>query len=237
MKKRGISISIIALLTVSSLLTVFPSAAHAQPSSSKPLSEENANRPLFQGVYAGVDIYGLAGKVLGSDFTGTEVSLEVNLKNKYFPVLEIGYGSTDTTDDETDIRYKASAPYFRIGAGYNVFHKKPYLPGQFIVGVRYGFSSFSYDMDVPAMTDPNWGDTIGPLSYEGVKTNVSWLELVAGLKTNVWKALHMGLSVHYRTRLGMKKNENSEPWYTPGFGKNQSTNIGITYSIIYKLPF
>ena len=34
-----------------------------------------------------------------------------------------------------------------------------------------------------------------------------------------------------------EKTEHTEPWYIPGFGKNNSTNLGVTYSLIYKLPF
>jgi hypothetical protein len=68
--------------------------------------------------------------------------VEVNLKNRYVPVAEIGYGTTDTTDDGTNIHYQASAPYFRIGMNYNVFFKKPYLPGFLYGGIRYGFTSF-----------------------------------------------------------------------------------------------
>lgn len=199
--------------------------------------KEAPQLPLYQGIYVGVDVFGVANHALGSDFLSSEVSVEANLRNKYFPVVEIGYGKTGTTNDETDIYFKTSAPYFRIGAGYNVFHKKPHLPGQFIVGVRYGYSSFSYDVDAPSLTDPNWGGAVTiPLSYQGVKSNASWAELVASLKTHVFKGIHLGLAVRYRSLLSVKKAENSEPWYIPGYGKNKSTNFGITYSIIYKLP-
>lgn len=213
-----------------------PATLSAQDKTKQAATEVPA-QPLYLGAFVGIDAYGPVGHVLGSDFLSTEVSLEANLKNKYFPALEIGYGSTDTTDDETDIHFKTSAPYFRIGAGYNVFHKKPHLPGQFIVGARYGFSSFKYDVEGPAMTDPVWGDTTIPLNYEGVKTNASWLEIVAALKTNVYKNLYLGLSVRYRSLLSVKKDGGIEPWYIPGYGKNKSTGIGITYSLIYKLPF
>ena len=47
----------------------------------------------------------------------------------------------------------------------------------------------------------------------------------------------MGWSLRYRIRMNMKKTEHTEPWYIPGFGKNNSTNLGVTYSLIYKLPF
>ena len=35
----------------------------------------------------------------------------------------------DVYKRQTNIHYKASAPYFRIGMNYNFFCKKPYLPG------------------------------------------------------------------------------------------------------------
>ena len=236
MKKRPISISIIGLLMTMSSLWGLPGTLAAQQKT-QPIATEVPSQPLFQGAFVGVDVFGPAMHVLGSDFLNTEVSLEANLKNKYFPTLEIGYGSTDTTDDETNIHFKTSAPYFRIGAGYNVFHKKPHLPGQFIIGVRFGHNSFKYDVEAPALSDPYWAGTTIPLSYQGVKTNASWLELVASLKTHVYKGFYLGLSVRYRSLIKVKKSENSEPWYIPGFGKNKSTNFGVTYNLIYKLPF
>ena len=30
--------------------------------------------------------------------------------------------------------------------------------------------------------------------------------------------------------------EYGAPWYVPGYGKYKSNNMGITYSLIYKLP-
>lgn len=226
MKKRLISTYFIALTVLSNLL--LPTSAHAQ---------ETGQQPFFQGITAGVDIFGLLNKALGSDITGSEAYVEANLLNRFFPVVEIGYGKMDTTDDETDIHYKTSAPYFRVGMDYNVFYKKPHLPGYFTVGLRYGFSSFKYDMQAPGLTDPNWGHITVPVSYEGVKSNAGWLELVLGLKTNVFKDFYMGFNIRYRSRLSMKKHENTEPYYIPGYGRGKSNNFGILYHLSYRLPF
>ena len=198
---------------------------------------EEEKVPFYQGTTIGVDIFGLGSKIFGGDITSTEISVEVNLKNRYVPVAEIGYGTTDTTDDGTNIHYKASAPYFRIGMNYNFFFKKPYLPGFLYGGIRYGFTSFSYDVDAPTMKDPTWGFPEIPFSYDGIKTTVTWAELLAGIKVNVYKNFYMGWSLRYRIRMNIKKAEHTEPWYIPGFGKNNSTNLGVTYSLIYKLPF
>lgn len=235
MKRRRISTYIIALLMMSSLFGL-PTTAVAQQKGSIP-TDSLQLQSFYQGASIGVDVFGLAGKAFGSDFTSSEVNMEVNLKNRYFPVVEIGYGTTDTVDDETDIHYKTSAPYFRIGAGYNIFYKKPYLPGKLLVGARLGYSSFSYDVEAPTMNDPVWGETSIPVSYQDVKSNACWLELVAEIRTQVYKRFHMGFSIRYKSKFSVKKAENSEPWYIPGFGKNNSSTFGITYNLTYKLPF
>ena len=210
----------------------------AQVAPNKPLTDEEWKAsPLYQGTLIGIDAAGLASKALGSDITSAEAVVTVNLKNRFFPVAELGYGSIDTTDDETDIHYKASAPYFRLGADYNVFYKKPYLPGYFTVGLRYGFTSFKYDVASPPLTDPNWGGTSIPLDYQGVKTNVGWAEIVAGIKAEVFKKFYMGFSVRYKMRLNMTKHENSEPYYIPGFGRGEKSCFGVTYNLVYQLPF
>ena len=235
MKRKRTSTYIITLLILSNF-AVQPLKAQTQ-TSSKAQNELTTETPLFQGIYLGVDAFGLANKVLGSDITSTEVSAEVNLKNRFFPIVEVGYATIESTSEETDIFYKSSAPYFRLGLNYNVFYKKPHLPGQLLVGLRYGYSSFEYDVNAPSLTDPNWGDITVPFAYEGVKSNASWIELCAGLKTQVYKGFHMGFTVRYRSRLSQKVHENTEPYYIPGFGKNGSTNLGLTYNLIYKLPF
>ncbi len=235
MKKKGISLYITVLTVVLSNL-VFCTPLSAQEKKLA-ITETEEEAPFYQGTTIGLDVFGLGSKVFGGDITSTEVGVEVNLLNRFFPVLEVGYGSTDATHDETNIHYKTSAPYFRLGMNYNFFYKKTHLPGFLYGGLRYGFSSFKYDVEAPTMSNPAWPKPEVPFSYQGVKTNVSWAEFLVGIKVNVYQNLHMGWSVRYRMRLSQKKAENSEPWYIPGYGKNGSSRLGITYSIIYQLPF
>ena len=111
MKKRE---TLIYTILLGSSLLLCPLRSTAQEKKTA-TTEEKATVPLYQGTYVGLDVFGLGSKIFGSDFTSAEVSVEVNLKNRFIPIIEIGYGHTDTTDDETNIHYKASAPYFRIG--------------------------------------------------------------------------------------------------------------------------
>ena len=38
----------------------------------------------------------------------------------------------------------------------------------------------------------------------------------------------------YKTKAST--GEYGDPWYVPGYGQFKSNNMGITYSLIYKLP-
>ena len=242
--RKKISSSILQLLTISSLL-VFPMAAQSQTAKvEKEIKKEvkkatnEKDTRFYRGTSIGLEIAGMGSYFLGSDIFNTEVQVQSNLLNKYMPVVEIGLGKTDATSDDTDIHYKTSAPYFRIGMDYNFMHGKPHLPGMLLGGLRYGFSSFKYDVDGPTMTDPNFGGVIEtPFSYTGEKCTAHWIEAVVGLKVKIFKGFCMGWSARYKKKFSLSKNENSEPWYVPGFGKNSSSSFNLSYHLIYNLPF
>lgn len=237
------------------LLCAWNSNLSAQQAQQKPPAKENNEAkddeivyfPLYNGISVSLDLFGLGAGVLGSDFLSTEIGVEVDLKNRYMPVLEVGYGSTDTWSD-TGIHYKSSAPYFRIGMNYNTMYKKG-NPNYLYVGFRYGFSSFKYDvgnvpvtddiygggMDNPAMQDNIWGGSV-PYYKEGVKASMGWLEALVGVRAHIYKNIYMGWTVRMRYRKNCSFDENSDPWYIPGYGKYDTPKLGMTYTLIYKLP-
>ena len=235
-KKISASISLFLVLS-SSLLFLFPAPSWAQKKDKEQLKTDYKASPFYQGSSIGVEIAGIGGYLLGGDIMSSEILLQSNLKNRFLPTLEIGYGKTDVVNDANDMHYKTSAPYFRIGMDYNVFYLKPYLPGYLYVGLRYGMSSFTYDVSGPDMTDPNYGGTVVPFSYTGLKSKAKWLEGVVGIKVRIYKGFHMGWAVRYKMRMSIDNHENSVPWYVPGFGKNASSSFNLTYNLIYNLPF
>ena len=185
-----------------------------------------------------MEIAGLGNYVLGSDILSSDVMLQANFLNRFLPIVEVGYGKVNTLSDATDIRYKTAAPFFKVGMDYNFFHNKPHLPGFLFGGLRYGFSSFVYDVDGPTMTDPNYGGQIQvPFSYHGVNTTAHWLEIIGGMKVKIYKGFCMGWSVKYKRRLSYTKHANTEPWYIPGYGENAGTAFTLSYHLMYNLPF
>ncbi len=219
-------------ITVLLLVLSFPSFAQAPKKEFKVIPKEVV--PLYNGTFVGVDVYGIGSKMLGGNFMSSEVSVDMNLKNRFFPVLEAGFGATNT-DNEEGFIYKSSAPYFRIGMNYNTMFKKKSL-SHLYVGVRYAFSAMSYDVKGPALKDDIWPGEV-PFEYSGEKTTAQWIELVIGVRAQIYKNFLMGWALRYKSRLSVKENVNTTPWYIPGFGENKSTTFGVTYSLIYKLPF
>lgn len=233
-----------------------PLLAQQQRSAHIPKKEQKKNKvakvdiiPFYNGTYIGVDLYGIGSKLLGSDFMSSEVSVAVNLKNKFIPTIEFGMGGTDTWS-ETGIHYKNKpAPFFRIGVDYNTMAKKKEKNSYLYAGIRYAFSSFKYDVSTMPANDPIWEDAIGnpslvddywggsvPFSHLGMKASVQWLEIVVGVKVRIYKNFNMGWSVRMKYKTSASIGEYGAPWYVPGYGKFKSNNMGITYSLIYKFP-
>lgn len=225
------------ILLISSISLCIPlQAQNSERTEGDNKEKKQSDIPLFNGISVGVDISGAVGKVLGGNRLSGEVQGKIDLKNRFFPTVEIGWANTNTTSTSTNQHYKMSAPYFRIGADYNFFHKKTHLPGYIYGGLRYGFSSFNYDVDIPPMTDPTFGNTAISGSYQGISSSAHWLEVVAGVHVKVYKNFCMGWSIRYKSMLNLKKGYNTEPWYIPGFGKNTKTGFGVSYSLIYYIP-
>ncbi|NDV59096.1 DUF6048 family protein [Bacteroides sp. 519] len=225
-------------------LIVSPSFGQANQKNEKKAPE--VVYPLYNGISISTDLYGIGSKVLGGDILTAEIAVEANLKNRFFPIAEIGYGTTNTRSDNTNILYKSSSPYFKIGMNYNTMYKKN-NKGHLYVGLRYAFSPMSYDIESidlengtdtnPNLEDGVWGTTRPGFDHKGLKATMHWFELVCGVKVHIYKQIYMGWSVRMKYRITASPSEYGDPWMVPGFGTYDTSKMGITYSLIYKLPF
>lgn len=218
--------SFISILAIS-LLLLFPNAGNAQRR--KPVTTVVKDTvPLFRGISVGVDVVGAAMAVM-SDYGQYEGVAVVNLKDKYFPTIEIGIGNADKKDDITGTTFTTRAPYFRIGTDFNVMKNKHDIY-RVIVGARAAYTSFSYDFGNPNVKDPIWG---GPVDYSvsNVPCNFLWAELVGGVNAKILGPIHLGWTVRYRARLYAKSSPYGAPWYVPGYGLNSTSRLGIVFNI------
>ncbi|MBO5975359.1 MAG: hypothetical protein J6P95_06565 [Paludibacteraceae bacterium] len=168
-----------------------------------------------------------------------EAAFDVNLLQKYFPIVEVGYTYVNKHDSIHEVNYKTSAPFFRLGINYSLMktktkegEKKVVLNYPYI-GLRYGFTVMKHQLEGVTITDKYWGEN-APLAFPEKLIYVGWLELVAGVRVAIAKSFTMGWNV----RIGLLphasgKNVKNQLWYIPGFGKTSNTPFMFNYTIGY----
>ena len=232
MHQRVHSIFISRALSISVLLLMLLNA-HAQGGSKKNIIAETADSiPLFRGVAVSVDLVGPAEMMFG-DYGQYEAAARINLKDKYFPVVELGWGKANAEDVATQLTYKTNSPYVRAGMDFNLMKNKHDIY-RLLGGVRYAYTSFKYDVNSPNIVDPVWKDNV-EYNAEGVKCNYHWLEFSFGVDAKIWGPVRMGWTVRYRKKLYSKAGDFGTPWYVPGFGKSGSTRLGGTFNVTFEL--
>lgn len=219
--KRPITCRLTSLLLLISLTSLSLQAQEKQ-------KKEKA--PLLSGVAVSADLLGFAQKVIGSKYTNMEVGARINFIDKYFVVAELGIGDCHREGAETGNTFDATAPFMRFGLDYN-FNKKH--NGNRLFGIfRYGFSSFKYDIGNEAFTDPVYGTT-GPLKLNGESATGQWLEFGLGIETKLWSIVRLGWSIRYKMRLDLSCPDGGEPYFIPGFGKNDDNGWGGSINLIF----
>lgn len=236
MPRKSISTSILRSIVFSVvLLTALPMVAqnHRKPTPEEiRLKQIDDSIPFFRGFQVKADLVGLAQRVL-SDYGQYEAGLRVNLKDRYFPTIELGMGKADHSDVVTQTSYKTTAPYGKIGVDFNIMKNKHDIY-RVLLGVRYGFTAFKFDVDHSEMIDPVWGGTT-PFFGHDIHANYHWMELLAGIDAKIWGPLHLGWSARYKRRLHSNNGELGNVWYVPGFGIQGTTRLGGTFDVIIEL--
>ncbi len=194
-------------------------------------------QPLLRAVTVQADVAGpFISKLQGSGISYFEASLDVNLRNKWFPVWEIGHASINHVVDEGGL-FNAKGLYNRIGIDVNllsVTNPKQITPSILYVGVRFGFAPFNYDIHNLPLKDEYWGsNTITNL--DNLKSTAKWGEFVAGIRLNVLKNVTLGWSGRLKMGLSTGK-ESYKPWYVPGYGITGGAVWGFTYNVGYTIP-
>jgi len=223
------SSSTFKLFFVCLLLPAFISVSAADDKKKK----EVINIPLYQGVQIGFDFISPA-RYLYSDSYGASVKADVNLKNSYFPTLEVGFANLDKTSDG-GTHFTSNGRYIKLGVNKSLSYNGAKAENMFYAGAHYGFTAFSYNLDNLTYTQNYWGNNLSSLHDQ--KAIAGWIELVAGVRVQLLGPLSLGWTVQYKSTLHVSNGENSIPAYIPGYGENIKPNTGIAFHLYYKLPF
>lgn len=226
MHRRHIS-TFISRLSVSLLLGLMALPSQAQL---KMFRMEQDSVAFFRGFAVSFDLVGPAMLML-SDHGEYEGALRINLHDQWFPIFEAGIGRANHENDEvTEITYKTTAPYFRIGMDWNILNKK-HGPNRMYAGFRYAFTSFKVDIIRENLPDPVWQSLSG-FGIQDLSCSMHWLEVVFGIDAKIMGPLHLGWSVRYKRPLYHKNGDIGNIWYVPGFGTGSDDQLAANFNVI-----
>ena len=173
--------------------------------------------------------------IFGQRYASADVNATLNMWNRLQPTVELGLGWAKSTPDDMNFTYKGKpSPYFKVGANYNfMFKNSPDY--QFIIGVRLGYSTFSYDVTDIHYRNSYWQELIDS-EITGQHSHALWGEAGAGLKVKLWGPISMGWMIRYHGIFSYGKSEHSTPWFIPGYGPRKSS-LGLSLGIYYTLPW
>ena len=226
MRRRLFISTSIRRLAISLLLLSSLSAAQTQ---GRLFTTQKDSIRLFQGFAVSFDLVG-AGMLAFSDYGQYEGALRVNLRDEWFPIVEIGYGKAERNDEVTHMYYRTAAPYFRVGVDRNLLKFK-HGPNRLYGGLRYAYTSYKVDIAHPDFPDPHWlWDT--SFGVKDASCYYHWLEVVVGIDAKIVGPLHLGWSVRYKRRIAYSKHDFGDTWYVPGFGTDDDSKLGGTFNVI-----
>ncbi|MGN0069155.1 MAG: DUF6048 family protein [Prevotella sp.] len=224
--------SCISRIASLSLFLFVPLAVLSQSGKKKMVVTETDTIPLFRGVAVSADAVGALQMALGS-YGQYEAALRVNLKDKYYPIVELGLGKADAENVVKGMSYKTSAPYGRVGLDFNLLKNK-HDDYRLYAGGRYAYTSYKYDAQGSGMKDPVWGEEV-PFEVRDVKCSYHWLEMVVGVDAKIAGPVRLGWSLRYKRRLIHDDGDMGNTWYVPGYGKQGNTRLGGTFNLIFEL--
>ena len=194
--------------------------------------------PERYGLRVGVDLHRLTKSLYDSNYRGLEVVGDYRLTHKFYLAGEIG--NEEKTVDDDQFNYTTKGTYFKAGFDYNSFENWLDMENMIYVGMRYGVSSFTQTLNSYKIYDPTnyYGETVFTSGEKFNGLNASWIEVIGGVKAELFSNLYLGFSVRLNYLVSDKKPENFDNLYIPGFNRTYGGKFGagINYTISYFIP-
>ena len=229
-------------------ILLFAGQLHAQ---TEPINLQQKDTTSYKdkyGLRAGIDLGRLAQTFLDENYTGFEIAADYRLTNKWYLAAELGNENNrreELLDEEILYDYTTEGSYIKLGADYNTLNNWYGLNNAFHVGGRYAFSTHTQTLNNfnifnssrffnPEGLAPG---SIEPQEFTGL--NASWLELVVGIKAELFSNLFLGISTRIAFLVTDTPADNFPNLWIPGFGRvNDTSNFGIgyNYTLTYLIP-
>ena len=190
------------------------------------------------GLRVGVDLFKLTRSFYEKDYRGIELVGDYRLTRKHYLAVELGNENKTVDDDQVNFTTKGS--YLKVGFDYNSFENWLDMENMIYVGMRYGVSSFSQNLNSYKIYDPTnyYGETIITSGEKFSGLNASWIEVIGGVKAELFNNLYLGFSLRLNYLVSNKRPENFDNLYIPGFNRTYDGKFGagLNYTISYFIP-
>ncbi len=190
--------------------------------------------PLLNSMSFGVNFFDAVMLAAGQKHASFDVWADLSLHNWFFPVVEVGVGFAKSTPQLGNFTYTGKPSFYaKVGMNYNFLYKSS-PDYQAFLGVRAGFSSFSYDITDITINSGYWNQT-NRFSISGQKASAFYGEILAGVKVKIVKGFSLGWTGRFHFRFHTSPGSASQPWFIPGYGADSP--VSFTFSAIYTIPF
>ncbi len=154
-----------------------------------------------------------------------EMGLNINLLQRYFPTIELGYAQANQT--LTAGTFNGKGGFARVGLDLSALKKQKESPHKLLVGLRVGTAVQDYTMTDLTLHDTYW-QTTPTTTIHDLRCDV-WGEIVAGIQVQVYKDFYMGLAARLKVLFTRGKEGQPTAFYIPGYGYKDDMNFGFNY--------
>ncbi|MEZ4811448.1 MAG: DUF6048 family protein [Allomuricauda sp.] len=234
---------------ISLLIAILPILSYGQ---SKPVDlnpKDTVEYKQEYGLRVGADISRLVFSFIDEDYTGLELVGDYRLTQKLYLAAELGNEEKTQTEGLGNTllyNYTTSGSYIKAGVDLNTYENWFGMNNAIILGGRYAVASFNQTLNEYNVFDSNRQyspDTFLPGAQPGEEfsgLSASWLELVVGIKAELFANIFVGMSARLGFLVTNKEDGRFPNLWIPGFNKvtdGSNFGVGYNYSISYFIPF
>lgn len=184
----------------------------------------------------GVDIFHPILNSLVSDRYGYEVMMDYYLKRELYLECEGGWGGS--TVNYTDLKYKTTNNFFRVGINrVLIARERPKDWDMFFIGFQLAAAPIERSASTFTVLDSVWGNAPG--SYPAKNMTTYWFELNGGVRVELFKGIFAGWTIRGKFLLNDKQLTQLAPLYIAGYGRGDKSavfdfNFYISYAVHWK---
>jgi hypothetical protein len=202
-------------------------------------TKDTVKIPQRYGLRLGVDLHRLTKSLYDDNYKGLELVGDYRITKKFYIAGELGNEDKTTPDD--NINYTTKGTYFKVGFDYNAYENWLDMENMIFVGMRAGLGSFGQKLNSYNIYEPGnyYGTNTIAVGQEFNGLSASWIEVISGLKAEVFSNLFAGFSLRLNYLMSNKEPDGFANLYIPGFNKTYEGSkfgAGFNYTVSYFIP-